>query len=165
MGRGKLAVLVTMAIGLGTQASGAEHLNVRLQSDAMRGSVERTLGGAARRLERPACQRLLSEFVDAQGRPLQENLAQVNQTAVEYLGGLFFYDGASQGRCASPGILAVTQPGGRAIRICSRFFDEAVHNPQLAEAVIIHEALHTLGLGENPPSSQEITARVLKHCH
>ena len=34
----------------------------------------------------------------------------------------------------------------------------------LARAVIIHEALHSLGLGENPPSSQAITARVLNRC-
>jgi hypothetical protein len=34
----------------------------------------------------------------------------------------------------------------------------------MAEAVIIHEMLHTLGLGENPPSSTEITFRVLNRC-
>jgi hypothetical protein len=33
-----------------------------------------------------------------------------------------------------------------------------------AQAIVIHEALHTLGLGENPPSSAEITARVLASC-
>jgi len=31
-------------------------------------------------------------------------------------------------------------------------------------AVFIHEMLHTLGLGENPPSTQEITGRVLLQC-
>jgi len=29
---------------------------------------------------------------------------------------------------------------------------------------IIHEMLHTLGLGENPPSSREITQRVNERC-
>jgi len=29
---------------------------------------------------------------------------------------------------------------------------------------MIHEALHTLGLGENPPTSAEITERVLARC-
>ena len=33
-----------------------------------------------------------------------------------------------------------------------------------AEVVVIHEALHTLGLGENPPSSRDITARVRERC-
>ena len=36
--------------------------------------------------------------------------------------------------------------------------------PFYAEAVIIHETLHSLGLGENPPSSQAITHRVLQQC-
>jgi hypothetical protein len=31
-------------------------------------------------------------------------------------------------------------------------------------AVIIHEMLHSLGLGENPPSSKEITLRVMQRC-
>jgi len=30
--------------------------------------------------------------------------------------------------------------------------------------VVIHEALHSLGLGEDPPSSREITARVSSAC-
>jgi hypothetical protein len=37
-------------------------------------------------------------------------------------------------------------------------------DPPLAEAIIIHEALHTLGLREDPPSSREITRRVVKRC-
>jgi hypothetical protein len=30
--------------------------------------------------------------------------------------------------------------------------------------VILHEMLHTLGLGEDPPTSQEITAQVVAAC-
>ena len=37
-------------------------------------------------------------------------------------------------------------------------------NPTLAEAMVIHEMLHTLGLGENPPTTFEITDRVLSRC-
>jgi hypothetical protein len=29
---------------------------------------------------------------------------------------------------------------------------------------VVHELLHSLGLGENPPTSREITAQVLKRC-
>jgi hypothetical protein len=29
---------------------------------------------------------------------------------------------------------------------------------------VIHEALHTLGLGENPPTSTEITSRIAARC-
>jgi hypothetical protein len=49
--------------------------------------------------------------------------------------------------------------------VCTAWFREAfVTNPSKVEAVTIHEALHTLGLGENPPSSREITARVVERC-
>ena len=33
-----------------------------------------------------------------------------------------------------------------------------------AEAALIHESLHSLGLGENPPTSSEITSRVISRC-
>ena len=33
-----------------------------------------------------------------------------------------------------------------------------------AEAMVINEMLHTLGLGENPPSTFEITDRVRDRC-
>jgi hypothetical protein len=32
------------------------------------------------------------------------------------------------------------------------------------QMVVIHEVLHTLGLGENPPSSDQITRRVDLRC-
>ena len=34
----------------------------------------------------------------------------------------------------------------------------------LTATFLIHETLHTLGLGENPPSSEEITLRVESRC-
>lgn len=33
-----------------------------------------------------------------------------------------------------------------------------------AEAIVIHEMLHSLGLGENPPTSDYITSRVMERC-
>ena len=38
------------------------------------------------------------------------------------------------------------------------------HDRRQTEVILIHETLHTLGLGENPPSSREITSRVLARC-
>jgi hypothetical protein len=37
-------------------------------------------------------------------------------------------------------------------------------NSRNAEAIVIHEWLHSLGLGENPPSSDYITTRVRARC-
>ena len=45
-----------------------------------------------------------------------------------------------------------------------RFVVRNNRSPVRAQAIVIHEVLHTLGLGENPPSSTEITARVLARC-
>jgi hypothetical protein len=33
-----------------------------------------------------------------------------------------------------------------------------------AATIVIHESLHALGLGENPPSSRDITNRVERRC-
>ncbi len=37
-------------------------------------------------------------------------------------------------------------------------------DPRHAEAILIHEALHSLGLREDPPSSDFITERVRARC-
>jgi hypothetical protein len=60
---------------------------------------------------------------------------------------------------------AITQPGSRVVFICPReFIQKREWNPAEAEALIIHEMLHSLGLEENPPSSVAITADVLDRC-
>jgi hypothetical protein len=60
---------------------------------------------------------------------------------------------------------AFTSPGNGTIAICTRaFFEVLARDPVRMEAILIHEALHSLGLGENPPSSAEITRRVLERC-
>jgi hypothetical protein len=58
--------------------------------------------------------------------------------------------------------MAFTHPGAQVIRVCGRQFRD--HDSESATIIVIHEFLHTLGLGENPPTSQEITARVAARC-
>jgi hypothetical protein len=36
--------------------------------------------------------------------------------------------------------------------------------PGIRENTLIHEMLHSLGLGENPPSSGEINGQVMRRC-
>jgi hypothetical protein len=138
--------------------------NVRLRSGAMRGTVERVLAGASRRLERPACSAVLDDFRDADGRPLRQRLQATGSDASRYLDRVLFYDGYRNGRCATQGVFAATQPNSAVVLVCARFYEQAGHDPNLAEMVLIHEALHTLGLGEDPPTSAAITAQVLKRC-
>jgi hypothetical protein len=112
----------------------------------------------------PECQRVLTAFSDQQGRPLTENLALLSPSIEHYMGLLYFRDGSGSRLCAQ-GAFAVTSPGSRVVWICGWTLE---HNywlsPRHAIASVIHEVLHTLGLGENPPSSAEITAHVLRQC-
>ena len=61
--------------------------------------------GARQRLSRPECQQLFSEFKDAAGRTLQENLNAHGQTGAGYLGLILFADGVTTRRCKQPTIL------------------------------------------------------------
>jgi hypothetical protein len=122
--------------------------------------------GARRRLEQPECQRLFSEFSDSSGRPLQESLDALGQTGAGYLAWVVFADGSAKAHCKAGGSFAFTAPGSRVVYVCgAQLKDAADQNLAKAEIVLIHEMLHTLGLGENPPSSEEITARVVARCH
>ncbi len=121
--------------------------------------------GARQRLEQPACRGLFGEFSDASGRTLQENLDAIGATGDTYLALILFADGTGRPRCKARGVFAFTTPGSRVVYTCGRQFAElADRSPVRAQAIVIHEALHTLGLGEDPPSSAEITARVLARC-
>jgi hypothetical protein len=128
-------------------------------------TLHRLLDGARERLRDPICQQVLDDFRDVEGRPLRRRLEVTGQTPDEYLGLVIFYDGRTHPRCSQEGIFAATSVGSRAVFVCPGELDRVAGlNAALAEATLIHEALHTLGLGENPPTSREITAGVLRRC-
>jgi len=115
-------------------------------------------------LERDECQQIFTEFHDQAGRPLTVRLAELHVTAADFLRLIVWRDGTYTSQCQR-GPLAFTTPGSRLVFVCSRqFADLTFGDWELARAVVIHEALHSLGLGENPPSSREITARVRARC-
>ncbi len=143
----------------------AAAFQVRITHDATRSVVERVLRGARLRLARPRCRALVDAFRDEQGRPLAAALERRDRETAAYLSDVLFYDGTRLDRCAQGATLAVAHPGQVVVFVCAEQFRAASrHYPFLAEAILIHEMLHTLGLGENPPSSREITARVLAAC-
>jgi hypothetical protein len=128
-------------------------------------NADDTLAGADRLLAEPACQEVLTDFRDASARTLKEVLNDSEVSARGYLRWIVFADGRGLKACSSKGTLAATSPGSRVVFICPTAFVEAVGgNPEHAEATLIHEMLHALGLGENPPRSKEITDRVLSRC-
>jgi hypothetical protein len=162
-----LALSCVLMPAIPQQAWPGEEASVipRLVSPAAEPAVRWAVAGARRRLEQAACQSLFSEFSDASGRTLQSNLDALGQTGAEHLGMILFTDGSDRHRCKVAGPLAFTTPGSGVVYVCGRVFrDLARRDPRFVEAILIHEMLHTLGLGENPPSSAEITERVLAAC-
>jgi hypothetical protein len=118
--------------------------------------------GAVRRLSDPQCQALLSDFSDADGHTLAEGLSAQGHTLLQHLREVWLLSGSGQGACGKSKTDAFTVPTGRLVFLCPELFRQEVS--KYHELLIIHELLHTLGLGENPPSSASITRQVAKRC-
>jgi hypothetical protein len=111
------------------------------------------------------CQTLLTEFSDRRGRALTERLAELRMSLSEYLGAIIVEDGNRHSRCDNEGVLAFTAVGSRVIHVCGRAFARAAQrDAEEVKAALVHELLHSLGLGENPPSPRQITYRVKQLC-
>ena len=124
--------------------------------------------GALRRLESEECRKVLTDFTDAEGRTLRQNLDEWGASPAEYVGLIPFVDGSSQDRCRKTKTALVASPGVRRVFVCKTFAEVQLRQPGVAESMVIHEVLHTLGLGEAPmpgqPTSIEITQRVEARC-
>ena len=163
----KVAVTCAVASALASApassaaASGAIHAAAGTE----RFAIERAIAGAAQRLENVECQRVLTDFTDALGRTLAENLADLGKTPAEFMHDLYWVDERDTPCCLRRCALAFTAPGQRVIRVCGRRFAQvSLERPLYGDAVFIHEMLHALGLTENPPSSSVITRRVIARC-
>jgi hypothetical protein len=125
--------------------------------------VRRALDDASRVLGEARCRLLLEEFRDDKGRPLSDRLAILGLDVQRYLDFVVFEDGQQYVQCGDT--FAYTQPGSRVVYLCVRSIErEWRQNRWVLVVNLIHEVLHTLGLGENPPSSGEITERVRRQC-
>ncbi len=120
---------------------------------------------AVRKLTRFECREVLGDFRDASGRTLATVLGERGASATEYFASLKFLDGRSVRPCTSRLVLAAASPGSPYIAICKgNFARMESRDPGLAANALIHEMLHALGLGENPPTSDEITWRITERC-
>jgi hypothetical protein len=154
-----------LVLGLSALGADEDSFLVRLRQSRDGFVVNQAVRGAHRRLADPGCQMVFSDFNEASGRHLQDVLDERGETGQGHLERLYFYDGGDARGCQAAGVLAFTAPGSHVVYICNRWFREAfTTNPSKVEAVIIHESLHSLGLGENPPRSEEITDRVMERC-
>jgi hypothetical protein len=142
--------------------------NVRIAEEMDAALVRRAVSGAFRSLGDARCQGVLNDFHDDAGHTLASNLETFGKTPQEYLRYVLFYDGSSTPACKGPiskDVFAASKTGSRVILICLPQFRAAQRRaPYHGEAVVIHEMLHSLGLGENPPTSEAITRRVMAAC-
>jgi hypothetical protein len=141
--------LALVALSLAAAASAESSLSppVAIQPFAIPFSIDRrfahelrpSLEEAARKLGDSRCQEILTDFADLSGRRLDVGLAAIGQTVPSYLGYVLFicWDQFAARQRASNGYAA---------------------------NILIHETLHTLGLGENPPDARQITAQVIARC-
>jgi len=163
------AVLLGLAGARAGQALGdarapEEFGNARLKNPGQRFAVAQAIRGARKRLEGAKCRGLLDEFTDGAGQTLSAVLEARGTDVAEHLDLVFFYDASPQA-CRETVLAGVSTVGSRVVHVCGQRFVRAwTDNGRHAEAVIIHETLHSLGLGENPPTSQYITSRILSAC-
>jgi hypothetical protein len=132
-----------------------------------RAAVDRAVRGAATRLERASCEAVLDDFIDASGQSLRAALVASRRTAAKYLiERVWFVDGGDEPQCRhTEAAVAFTAAGDDLIRVCAAKFTRRFARQKAdGELLIIHELLHALGLGEDPPTSAAITARVRKRC-
>jgi hypothetical protein len=118
---------------------------------------------ALRWLQRPRCRDLFVQFQDSSGATLRARLDASGETPEGYLSRIAFTKANDRDRCTD-GALAVTTVGSPSVRLCSGFASLLRRDPRAAAVVLIHEALHSLGLGENPPTSQEISRHIEASC-
>ena len=143
--------------------SGDDWNRVQIPDPAIALAIRRTLAEASQRLATPQCQQILTDFHDAEGRPLAERLVTLGVDVQGYLRLILFRDGSTYEACGRT--LAYTHPGSRVVYVCSRAVERHWSGDREHLVVtIIHEVLHTLGLGENPPSSAAINQRVRRRC-
>ena len=128
--------------------------------------VAHAVARAAERLEKPGCPAVLSDFHDSRtGSLLSDRLAETGQSPSGYLRWLTFSSGVGLRPCEKRTTLAYTSPGSRVVFVCREQFARAVARDEgFAANIVVHEALHTLGLTENPPTPNEITKAVEARC-
>lgn len=158
---------LAMAMSAGAAVPGVAIPAAALPAADLRPEVSRSVDLASWKLDAiPECRALLDDFRDLRGRPLSENLAATGLAASAYLRRLALTNGERHPLCRGAAY-AVTVPFGDRVAVCEGGFLSLQRRDISRSAnILIHEMLHTLGLGEDGPhpSSQEITARVASRC-
>lgn len=161
------AVASFAALAISTPAAAGRPRGGREAAERMtaRALVAAARDRAAAKLRRPECREVLSDFREAAGRRLSEVLEERRQGADEFLSSLVFVDGRATPPCQRGNVAAGANRGSIFVGVCKETFARVeAADPGLAANVLIHEMLHALGLGEDPPTSEEITRQVARRC-
>jgi hypothetical protein len=151
-------------VGFASDRSPGPAANVfRVSDGELVASIERAVVGARRRLEEDRCAAVLGDFADAGGRILTAVAAEHGKPPADLLSRIIFRDGRDSVVCRGTSVVAFTGAGSRVVFVCAARFSRLARDT--SELVIIHELLHTLGLGERPPSSRQIDNAVARRCH
>jgi hypothetical protein len=127
--------------------------------------VKGAIEGAVRRLAKPQCQQLFTDFTDPVGNVLADRLVAWGTSPEEALSALYFVEGDDAPQCHNDGTRAAfTKPGNRVVYVCGTRFIERFGRRTAGEILLIHELLHALGLGEDPPTSAQISDSVRARC-
>jgi hypothetical protein len=129
-----------------------------------RGTVESAIALARMRLARPRCRLVYTDFELPDGSTPRSKLDALGIRPEDFLESLVFVDGSEEPLCRTGPSAFTTTPGSRVIRVCPSFVQVCLRNSRRSAVLIIHESLHALGLGENPPTSSAITNRVEQRC-
>lgn len=159
------AVVATAVIVAPAPAVPASLENPRPLPLFVRGAVKRSVALALDKLRTDECRAIFSDFQDRNGHPLAATLESSGTSPSQHLATLRWVNGSQHPTCRNPNIFFVTVVGGDTIYVCPRQFSEyATEQPMKAAGLVLHEQLHSLGLGENPPTSQDISRQVWARC-
>jgi len=151
-------------VGTVSAAERARPASVRALGPGEQRIVDAARQGAMARLRSPECRALLADFSDRDGRPLEERLTAFALPPDAFLAALPLLDGSDRPLCQANRSHLVTTAGVARVFVCPSYLKAVYQERVMAEVYLIHELLHTLGLGENPPTSQDITRQVVRRC-
>ncbi len=164
------AAFFALALVPGANAAAAgpgDPLSVFAARAVPRGPIALAVGPArslaTERLGTDACRRIFEEVPDFTGRPVARRLEDAGRSPSAHFARLLFVEGAG-GPCGASLVAAWSVAGDVRVRICPLTFGAAAaRDRREAAAILIHEALHTLGVAEDA-AHEPLTSFVRRRC-
>jgi hypothetical protein len=158
-----LLVSGTKASSAGPESPLASFAARTVPRGALSHAVDPARSLAAERLGTDACRGIFEELPDFTGRPAARRLEAGERSPSAHFARLRFLE-STEGPCREDAAAAWSVAGDPRVRVCPRTFGAvAARDRREAAAILIHEALHTLGVGEDA-AKEPLTTYVRRHC-